>query len=883
MFEVHLATKEPEVLDDSQTRMIDQHIGLVLDGRYEIKEFIAQGGMGAVYKAIQNPLGRQVAVKLLHVRSRDAEKREEFRKRFFLEASLSSRLTHPNIVRVYDFGTNQDQTYYIAMEYIEGQTLEKLINTEGALQPMRVLGLMDQACAALSDAHEQGLVHRDIKLRNLMVTQPTKGSEFLRVLDFGLVSEVAEEASGSNPKPDVGSPMYMSPEQLQNHPVDHRSDIYSLGIVMFILLTKQAPFVSNKWWELMRAHIDTPPPRLSDVAPNRQFPESLEALVQKALQKDPNDRYEDTYALMADLDRCAHDLLEAGTIVSPSQGQGRRPDILDGPTEAADSRPLFPPEPMTPDSLEWKDDLAHHRGFQDRADLNVLHQTNLRGYVAYLDFNCPFCFALHERLLRWDVADRIDRQLVTLPSHVLDGPFAISEQAQLADEVFALHRSAPDVSVLLPPRRCDADLATRLCDHIHEEHPDQYGTALTAIYRTLWQQGEDIGDPDVLRRILRDLSLPDALPDTTLPMPDSMKSWQTDWEQGPYDKSIPVMRHLHTDRTLIGLPSERTLMEFLLQQRTRVIDSAVCYFQSRPTLLVAGDLEACWPLLQELRADCELLQSATAEQAAHQLRQEAKPELMVIDAGLVDRDAVETLARVAEAQSVSWVMVTDNPDPASETWALSLGAAEYLPLRPDDPTARDRLYRVLNDRYCWDQRRQTVDIDVLTGLPNRRHLIGAIEQVLQSAPFVDKPASLMLLDVDRFHQYNKTHGPLTGDQCLQRLATILRSTPLDSTAQLARFGGNEFALFLPGANADEARTIGLQLQRQVVGAQPQSDSAPAPPPVTVSLGIGSVHASMDRSNHELLECADLARAHAKAQGGDCIKTVVAQPDAEETP
>ena len=179
--------------DFMSSQPADSLIGEVLSGRFEILEFIAAGGMGSVYRAKQQPLDRDVAVKVMH---RQGEHTEEFQKRFFLEASLCARLNHPNIVRVFDYGCDED-LYFIAMEYLEGRTLWEISDTYGPLPPRKAVGYIKQVCSALVEAHAQELVHRDLKPSNLFVTTDRLGEEHVKILDFGVSNgEVGEQFSG---------------------------------------------------------------------------------------------------------------------------------------------------------------------------------------------------------------------------------------------------------------------------------------------------------------------------------------------------------------------------------------------------------------------------------------------------------------------------------------------------------------------------------------------------------------------------------------------------------------------------------------------------------------------------------------------------------------
>jgi diguanylate cyclase (GGDEF)-like protein len=850
----------------------DRRIGLVLDGRYEITEFIARGGMGTVYKAIQKPLGREVAVKILTVkRKRDAS---AFQERFFLEASLCARLTHPNVVRVFDYGTNREETYYIVMEFIEGHTLEEVLNKNGLLVPMRAVNLMKQACSALSQAHNQGLVHRDLKLRNLMVTHSTGAEDFLRVLDFGLVTQMDEKESGSNPGGLIGSPMYMSPEQIQGQNVDLRTDIYALGVVLFMLLTGKAPFRGKKAWQLFKEHIETVPPRLEAVLPSATIPESLEEIVRIALSKDPQERFYSAQEMYTALDACAQELQgqDAPTPAHPYRTQ----DILDGPTVQPLSDGTLTAEVRSLKALQPIHDTDSEKGFRDRRDLKALHETELSGYAAYIDFNCPFCYALHERLVRWSVADRIEWRLVVHASHVLEGPFTIMQQTLLANEVFTLQRRAPDIQVLLPPKRCSSDEATLLIMAIEEAHPHRLTELRTQIYRAFWQEGKDIGDRNVLARILDSMGLPLSALDSSKDGPPQLAQWQQNWEDSPYDCSIPVLTHEATDRVLIGLPAERTLMEYLLQERTRVVDSAVCYYQRRPIVLVMGDVEHLWLLLSEIRHHCDILHAPNFRAAEVLLNGQTKPDVLLVDNSLCPSKDVQSLSKVASECSVPWLLATHSSHSETEEWALSLGAAEFLPLSGDCELSRARLHRILCDRFSMDQLQKEHRVDLLTGLLSRRVFLDKLEEAWQEGLETGNALSLLLIDLDHFNAYNRLHGHLEGDQCLRGVASAL-SDKLDAEETLiARFGGNEFIILPKSGDAASAQSIAEHVLSILSDAQIPHGVSDISAHVTVSAGIGRVPNLQHAAFHDLLECADKARMLAKEEGGNRIQLVTAE-------
>ena len=280
----------------------DPLIGKVIHDRFRIVAPIARGGMGAVYKAEQAPLGRLVALKVLSPRH-DEEKDPEFKRRFFLEAATVAKLTHPNTVTVFDYGAGDDDNlFFIAMELLEGVTLRQAIKTAGCFAPARALHVAKQICRSLREAHRLGVIHRDMKPGNVMLLNQGDEADYVKVLDFGLVKDVKKADDDTDLTQQgifMGSPKYMSPEQIQGEKVDARSDIYSVGVLLFEMLTGHAPFVRDKQVQILMDHIRTPVPPIEPPEGVEPVPPEVCALVLKCLAKEPEQRFDDMDQVLA--------------------------------------------------------------------------------------------------------------------------------------------------------------------------------------------------------------------------------------------------------------------------------------------------------------------------------------------------------------------------------------------------------------------------------------------------------------------------------------------------------------------------------------------------------------------------------------------------------
>lgn len=265
----------------------------------EVSE-IASGGMGSVYRARDTVLDRMVAIKVM---IRDDARVQDIQ-RLQREATAAARLSHGNLVAVLDFGIAEDTSPYLVMEYVEGPTLKEKISEKGQLDVGTTLDLVAQIARGLDHAHRHGVIHRDLKPANIVITGAEDGSPLARVIDFGIARLEGIDESGrklTRTNAIVGSPLYMSPEQVRGEPADERSDIYSLGCIVFECLTGMVPFRGTSALETMRMHVEEPPPPVCDASGNT-LPAPVENLITRALSKAPEDRYQTMAEFLSDIE-----------------------------------------------------------------------------------------------------------------------------------------------------------------------------------------------------------------------------------------------------------------------------------------------------------------------------------------------------------------------------------------------------------------------------------------------------------------------------------------------------------------------------------------------------------------------------------------------------
>jgi serine/threonine protein kinase len=266
-------------------------IGRVFMGRYEAVRLLGEGGMGRVYLARQLDLGRQVVVKVMHDH---IAADETFRARFKRETLLMAGFQHPYAVTLYDASIDDPSGPCIIMEYVKGINLDAMLGRNGRFSATRVGRILGQLCEVLQAAHDQGIIHRDLKPANLMVIDADTPRERIKVMDFGLAKPIEShewrKVTDTNVDFAVGTPGYICPEQVRGEPIDHRGDLYSVGVILYELLTGRLPFPGPSSMDMMLAHATEPPPAFAELGLTGWVPPEVEELVLECLAKEPDQR-----------------------------------------------------------------------------------------------------------------------------------------------------------------------------------------------------------------------------------------------------------------------------------------------------------------------------------------------------------------------------------------------------------------------------------------------------------------------------------------------------------------------------------------------------------------------------------------------------------------
>ena len=330
-------------------------VGTTILDRYELKELIGLGGMGAVFRGVQRTINRDVALKLL-------PKLDPLTAaRFHREAKTASRLSHPNTITVFDFGQTPEGYLFLVMEHLQGQTLRRVLKKTGPLHPRRALHVAIQVCRSLSEAHSMGIVHRDIKPDNIFLLHRDEDPDFVKVLDFGiakiLIGEDTEEDLTQQGRI-VGTPRYMAPEQVMSLPVDHRADIYALCVILYQMLTGTPPFDDVSTPMLMMKHAHEMPQEFHKRLEGSQLerlPPGIEAVVMKGLSKRPDHRHQTIDALRAELELVKSTLtgradprMSGRFTAVPHSPSNQAEALAYSAAAAAVPRPPLPSDPSNP-------------------------------------------------------------------------------------------------------------------------------------------------------------------------------------------------------------------------------------------------------------------------------------------------------------------------------------------------------------------------------------------------------------------------------------------------------------------------------------------------------------------------------------------------------
>mgnify|MGYP002631005903 CR=1 FL=1 len=437
------ATSVPALLLEGGS-VSEPEVGMILGDQYELLEKLGEGGMGKVYRATQLSMDREVAVKII---SREISSDLDSIRRFQREAKVTSRLSHPHSIRVFDFGITDEGLFYLAMELLRGRELLEEIIRLGRLPLDRALDIAIQTLTALLEAHEQGIIHRDLKPTNIFLLDVAGEVDYVKVMDFGIAkASFAEEYQKvTQTGMIVGTPKYMSPEQARGLGADARSDIYAVGIMLYEMLVGEAPFEHDSPVQVLLMHISEPTPRLAKSRPELQSLERVQAMVDRLVAKEPGDRPANVAYAASELQALRDSLVG---------GRQRRPTAIEGDVTAeADVVQL----PAAAVELQAEENLAP----------TSPNEAVREGQIDTAPFAMPAAAAatwgsgpdvldvdLPEGLKARD-GDRATFVGVAIPVPVVPGEEADETEDERQTQAFSVVPSRPEVKAAVMPVRVD--------------------------------------------------------------------------------------------------------------------------------------------------------------------------------------------------------------------------------------------------------------------------------------------------------------------------------------------------------------------------------------------------------------------------------------------
>ncbi|HMI84149.1 MAG TPA: serine/threonine-protein kinase [Polyangiaceae bacterium] len=336
---------EPSISEDADSippppRPVDPYVGTTFDGRYKIESVLGEGGMGVVYLARHKVIDKKVAIKVLRA---DMAREKEITDRFLQEAKAASSIGNPHIIDISDFGHLPDGSTYFVMEWLDGQPLGKALEETRPLPVARLANIARQIAEALASAHQRSIVHRDLKPDNIFLIKRGTEPDFVKILDFG----IAKVSSGTSKLTRAGSvfgtPHYMSPEQAAGAPVDSRTDIYALGVILYEMASGRVPFDADNFMGILTQHMYKAPVPIRALVPAQDVPPGLEAIILKALSKKPEQRYQTMEELALDIDKLAR-----GAIPDAVPDMISRSGGFNVPADFFSERGMPAPVPATP-------------------------------------------------------------------------------------------------------------------------------------------------------------------------------------------------------------------------------------------------------------------------------------------------------------------------------------------------------------------------------------------------------------------------------------------------------------------------------------------------------------------------------------------------------
>jgi diguanylate cyclase (GGDEF)-like protein len=503
-----------------------------------------------------------------------------------------------------------------------------------------------------------------------------------------------------------------------------------------------------------------------------------------------------------------------------------------------------------------------------------LDDAGVSKFIIYADFNCPFCYALNERLHELNREDQVEFRAVQHAPSVSSDQASFEVLSALSTEVAEVRRRAPSTQINVPMFRPNSGPASRLVNAVAKEHPRKAIQLRRLIFRALWVNGADISKPDLLDSLLAEFDIDP--PAAAALKDDKLSAWQSEWDgNSEFDHNIPIVI---SDRgeTVIGFPLEPEIDAFLNSGSLisdEVLHTADEQQVMQRILVLDNDLQSLQMIIEQMRGAQVEVAKDFAGLVASALSN-GMPDLVLVNTALIGGiDSTDWWRNSTDSDldaTVPVIFVSADKTTEAEVAAFEAGAADFI-AKPFHPRVlQARLNMHLQARRSQQQLNNIARVDALTSICNRREFDLRLMTEWGRGARTGKSLALLMIDVDKFKEYNDHHGHLRGDECLVKVAQILSSCMQRTSDLVARYGGEEFVVLLPESDLDGALRVAEACHAAIMDARMPHVTSNVSIYVTVSIGVAAMLPIYERSNTLLIEQADIALYQAKNSGRNRI-------------
>lgn len=488
--------------------------------------------------------------------------------------------------------------------------------------------------------------------------------------------------------------------------------------------------------------------------------------------------------------------------------------------------------------------------------------------TVYADLNCPYCYVLNERLEQMNMAQSVRWLPVEHAPDLYEHSFTDADRQELGREVDDVRTRAPDISLLLPPTRPNSRQASKLLATVMRSHPEKAVEFRTAVYRALWQQGDDISANEVLQQLLLSAGLPRLQPASAAE--NDLLAWHSAWELGQFSRNIPSLES-SSGFKLLGFPPVDQLEKFLHHGKATVsgFGDASCVSSDRYSIAVIADNGNDWPKPKLLLAISRYHHYTSADPLTTGIARQDNLDMIVLNNPQQETIAIiKSLRHSPFTQYAPIILLSDDEAVQVEAWRA--GVSDIARNDVNEEILGHRMVRILRTKRSADKLFEIARIDALTGLYNRREFDTALDRGWRQGLREKSPLSLLLIDLDHFKAYNDTYGHSMGDDVLRRFARILESCANRPVDLAFRYGGEEFAMILPHVELAGAMHVAELIQAQVERHDIKHSTSPTRPRITASIGVTEANPTSGMSMNAFIDNADKALYRAKENGRNQI-------------